>query len=30
MTKIVRKKFFVDESRTWNLEEPATGKAIQP
>ena len=30
MTKIARKKFFADESRIWSLEEPATGRAIQP
>ena len=27
MSKIVRKKIFVDESRIWNLEEPAAGAA---
>ena len=25
MSKIARKKLFVDESRIWNLEEPAAG-----
>ena len=30
MSKIARKKLFVDESRIWNLEKPATGRAIQP
>ena len=25
MSKIARKQFFVDESRIWNLEEPAAG-----
>ena len=27
MSKIVRKKIFVDKSRIWNLEEPADGAA---
>ena len=27
MSKIARKKFFVDESKIWNLEEPAAGAA---
>ena len=27
MSKIARKKLFVDKSRTWNLEEPAAGAA---
>ena len=27
MSKIARKKLFVDESRIWNLEEPAAGAA---
>ena len=27
MSKIARKKLFVDESRKWNLEEPAAGAA---
>ena len=27
MSKITRKKLFVDESRKWNLEEPAAGAA---
>ena len=30
MSKIARKKIFVVESRIWNLEEPATGRAIRP
>ena len=30
MSKIVRKKLFVNESRIWNLEELATERAIQP
>ena len=30
MSKIARKRLFVDESRIWNLEELATGRAIQP
>ena len=25
ISKIVRKKLFVDESRIWNMEEPAPG-----
>ena len=25
ISKVVRKKLFVDESRIWNLQEPATG-----
>ena len=25
MSKIARKKLFVDESRIWNIEEPAAG-----
>ena len=25
MSKIARKELFVDESRIWNLEEPAAG-----
>ena len=27
MSKIARKKFLVDESKIWNLEEPAAGAA---
>ena len=27
MSKIARKKLFVDKSRIWNLEEPAAGAA---
>ena len=27
MSKIVRKKLFADESKIWNLEEPAAGAA---
>ena len=27
ISKIARKKIFVDESRIWNLEEPAAGAA---
>ena len=27
MSKIARKELFVDESRIWNLEEPAAGAA---
>ena len=27
MSKIARKNFFVDESKIWNLEEPAAGAA---
>ena len=30
MSKIARKKLFVEESRIWNLELPATGRAIVP
>ena len=28
MSKIARKKLFIDESRIWNLEEPAAGAAF--
>ena len=27
MSKVARKKLFVDKSRIWNLEEPAAGAA---
>ena len=27
MRKVARKKLFIDESRLWNLEEPAAGVA---